>query len=693
MKQEVADIVEEYVLNTDRHVFLTGKAGTGKTTLLKKILSNSTKNTVVIAPTGVAAINAGGSTFHSMFHLPITSFIPNNDIVDFNIALNRHELGKHCRFNKDHRKVIEEMQLLIIDEVSMVRSDLLDAVDFVLQYVRRKRQPFGGVQLMMIGDLYQLAPIMRDESWVILSKYYKSPFFFDALVLQKMQTKHFELTHIYRQSDYSFIGLLNNIRNGVLEESDYYALESRYFPNYEAREKGYITLTTHNKNAEAINEQELDKIEERIEFFDAKIEGDFPPSMFPTLMNLKLKVGAQVMFIRNDTSDDKSFYNGKIGIYEGVNDEGDLLVYLIDDKITIAVERAEWENNRYEVNEDNNQIEKKVVGIFSQYPLKLAWAITIHKSQGLTFERAIIDVGSAFAPGQVYVALSRCTSLEGIVLKSKITQNSLLLDNRVLGFFENTTLNEFDSDDLTEAKKSYIFRQIIAAFDLHKTTYLINELIEQTRVSSIPMKEDAVTKIQSWQLTFNNLEQIALKFNQVMETYIAQNDSEKILAKAEGAIGYFTEQLYSVITAIYSHKKEWSVKPKTTKYVRDLDSLAMAIWKLMSNMYQLSYEGNKLYKDKKTHDIASLQPADLTKKKEKGSSQLTTLDMFLKGKTCQQIADERSLAISTVYAHFEKLMQEEKLKKEEITDPSLLVELENAVANFYSNRPKKSITP
>ena len=686
MKQEIADIVQDFVLNTDRHVFLTGKAGTGKTTLLKKILSQSIKNTVVIAPTGVAAINAGGSTFHSMFHLPITSFIPNNDIVDFNIALNRMELGKHCRFNKEHRKVLEEMQLLIIDEVSMVRSDLLDAVDFVLQYVRRKRQPFGGVQLMMIGDLYQLAPIMRDESWITLSKYYKSPFFFDALALQKMDTKHFELTHIYRQSDYSFIGLLNNIRNGVLEESDYYALESRYFPNYEAREKGYITLTTHNKNAEAINELELDKIEERIEFFDAKIEGDFPPSMFPTLMNLKLKVGAQVMFIRNDVSEDKNFYNGKIGIYEGVNDEGDLLVNLIDDKKTIAVERAEWENNRYEVNEDNNLIEQKVVGTFQQYPLKLAWAITIHKSQGLTFERAIIDVGSAFAPGQVYVALSRCTSLEGIVLKSKITQNSLLLDNRVLGFFENTTLNEYDNDELAEAKKSYIFRQIVAAFDLHKTTYIINELIEQTRVSSIPMKEEAVTTIQAWQLTFNNLEQIAQKFNRVMEGFIVQNDTEKILAKAEGAIGYFTDQLYAVITAIYAHKNEWSVKQKTTKYTRELDSLAMAIWKLMANMYQLSYEGEKLYKEDKAHDITSLQPTPTPKKKEKGASQLTTLEMFLEGKSCQQIADERSLSVGTVYAHFEKLMKEDKLKKEDISDPKLLAELEIAMANFYSNR-------
>ena len=682
MKTDVPDIAEAYVLNTNEHVFLTGKAGTGKTTLLKKILAKTTKNTVVVAPTGVAAINAGGTTFHAMFHLPTTSFIPNNHAVDFNIALNRNELAKHCRFNKEHRKVLEEMELLIIDEVSMVRSDLLDAVDFVLQYIRRKRVPFGGVQVLMIGDLMQLAPIMRDDSWKVLSTYYNSPYFFDAQVIQHIELNHFELTKIYRQSDSNFIYLLNNIRNGIIEEDDYYTLEKRYFPNFEITEKGFITLCTHNKTADSINEEQLIRLNEKMLIFDAKLTGDFPPSMFPTLGNLKLKVGAQIMFIRNDKGEKREFYNGKIGIFEEIVDDDSIKVFLLYDKKSIIVEREEWENYRYEVNEDTNQIEKKVIGTFQQYPIKLAWAITIHKSQGLTFEKAVIDAGSAFAAGQVYVALSRCTSLDGIILKSKITQQSLQLDLKVNEYLDNTHFNNIDLEKLAIAQKAFSFYQIKKIFDFQKLLNYYGGVIESTKHSSIPELDTALSFHQKQYIALNNIQQIAEKFIKVINDFFTKNEIENFIKKTESAIHYFTENIFIIQQNIHEHKNEWSIKQKSKVYSGELQNLINSIGLVIKKMYQLTYENEYIYKDEikfGTQFLKNIELVSSSNLQKKGNTFLITLDLYNSGKTVDEIAALRSLSVNTIYSHIEKFIATGEISLNNLVDDEKVALIEKAI--------------
>ncbi len=436
------ELANEFIHFTNKNVFLTGKAGTGKTTFLHTLKKNLLKRMVVVAPTGVAAINAGGVTIHSFFQLPFTPYIPD---------------GKHQRqtgFTKERINLIKSLDVLVIDEISMVRADVLDGIDEVLRKYKNRNLPFGGTQLVMIGDLHQLSPVISDEEWELLRPHYQTIYFFGSKALQKTHPVRIELTHIYRQSEPLFVDLLNQVRENRLDRKSLELLNQRHIPDFRpADEEGYVTLSTHNASAQKINQTKLDELKGTLKIFQAEIKDEFP-SAYPTELKLGLKVNAQVMFVKNDSSREKLYFNGKIGKITRIADK---VIYVKgkDDYAEIAVEPVEWTNVKYVLNEKTKEIEEQIIGTFTQYPLKLAWAITIHKSQGLTFEKAIIDANLSFAHGQVYVALSRCKSLEGMVLSSPIGSRSVRTDGVVSAYSRQAEKDKPTAQQLLAEKISF----------------------------------------------------------------------------------------------------------------------------------------------------------------------------------------------------------------------------------------------
>ena len=465
----------DFVQYTNRSIFLTGKAGTGKTTFLKDLKKKSPKRMIVVAPTGVAAINAGGVTIHSFFQLPFHPYLP-----AFYLPENSHT-GQADRndppgykMSREKINIIKSLDLLVIDEISMVRADTLDAVDSTLRRYKNRYQPFGGVQLLMIGDLQQLAPVVKDEDREIIGKYYDSFFFFGSKALCSIDYVTIELKHIFRQNDQIFIDLLNKIRDNNVDQEVLTELNKRYDPDFDPDSGGgYITLTTHNYQAQAINDSKLDKLPDKTHSFTAIIKDDFPELSYPNATELVMKIGAQVMFVKNDLSGDRLFFNGKIGKVQSFEDDI-IVVRCPDDDFSIRVEMAEWQNMKYALNEVTKEIEETVIGTFTQYPLKLAWAITIHKSQGLTFDRAVIDACAAFAHGQVYVALSRCRTLDGIVLRSRINRRSFIDNPVITDFVNGPLLNQPDRNQLAESKKAYQRQLLSELFDFSPLTNRLN---------------------------------------------------------------------------------------------------------------------------------------------------------------------------------------------------------------------------
>lgn len=461
----------DFVEHTGRSIFLTGKAGTGKTTFLKTVVEKSCKRNIVVAPTGVAAINAGGMTIHSFFQLPFSPFVPNAQIKS------------KFDFGKGKRKIISSLDLLIIDEISMVRSDLLDAIDSILRRFRDRYKPFGGVQLLMIGDLQQLTPVVTPEDEKMLAPYYDTPYFFGSKALSQIEFVTIQLEQVYRQQDDTFLSLLNHIRDGQPSADDLNLLNSRFRPIFIPKsEEGYIRLTTHNNIANNYNESELQKLPGHAYTYHARIEGTFPEYSYPTAETLTLKEGAQVMFVKNDPSGEHRYYNGRIG-HVILAEDNRLQVYCPGDANAIEVEPLEWENARYTLNPVTREIESEVLGKFSQLPLRLAWAITIHKSQGLTFEHAIIDASLSFAPGQVYVALSRCKTMEGMVLASRIPAEAIINDERVDNFIEHQEEAARQSiQQLASLKDEYYRYLLMELFDfkdiLYREEYLGKLIIE-----------------------------------------------------------------------------------------------------------------------------------------------------------------------------------------------------------------------
>ena len=456
----------EFVRDTGFNLFLTGKAGTGKTTFLRTLKKNSHKRLVVTAPTGVAAINAGGVTLHSFFQLPFGPFLPGSETT-----------RRQYRFSSEKIGIIKSLDLLVIDEISMVRADLLDGVDSVLRRYRRSNLPFGGVQLLMIGDLFQLPPVVKAEDWRLLHQTYASPYFFSSTALGNTEMVTIELQHIYRQADSHFIDLLNRVRSNRLDRSALQELNTRHIADFvPAGSDGYITLGTHNRIADTINDSRLGALPQKIHTFEAEIEGDFPEHTYPTAATLDLKTGAQVMFVRNDSSPEKRYFNGKIGTITRFTGK-DIRITCPDDSEEIKVEPATWENIEYTLDRETLEITENKIGAFRQYPLRLAWAITIHKSQGLTFDRAIIDAQAAFAHGQVYVALSRCRTFEGMVLSTPLSLTAIKTDPAVLGFSEKTQQNFPSVDQLGAAKIRYQQQILLECFDFKRLRSLLHRMV------------------------------------------------------------------------------------------------------------------------------------------------------------------------------------------------------------------------
>ena len=537
------DLAWEFVNNTNRSIFLTGKAGTGKTTFLHRLKTQSLKRLVVIAPTGVAAINAKGVTIHSFFQIPFGPILPDTDL-DNPTSFNR-------KFNKTKINIIKSMDLLVIDEISMVRADLLDGIDRTLRRFRTKNKVFGGVQVLMIGDLQQLSPVIKENEWHLLKKYYSNGFFFSSHAYQECDAVTIELKHIYRQENPTFIQILNEIRNNALSASSAKELNKRYIADFSPKPNaGYISLTTHNTKADTTNKFELDKLKTKSFIYNAKVEGKFPEFSYPNSDTLELKVGAQVMFIKNDTSQDKRYFNGKIGTITHLTKE-EVTVQCVDDDFKIVTKAELWENINYTVDKDTKAITEDKIGSFTQIPLRLAWAITIHKSQGLTFEKAIIDAGSAFAHGQTYVALSRCKSLEGLVLKSKISSNQIITDTHVITFNKNAEANEPDQAVLERSQKMFQLDLIAEVFAFYEFMYPVNRILDifyKNRTSIEGKVEHEMVTIKN---TVTNLLKVGNGFNAQLRTLAEEEqlpESNSIIQERfKKAITYFKDQIESNI--------------------------------------------------------------------------------------------------------------------------------------------------
>lgn len=554
--QLAADLVNQ----SSRNIFLTGKAGTGKTTFLKYIRDNCPKQMAIVAPTGVAAINAGGVTIHSFFQIPPGIFLPALQRTGFATSSshtevhNRHSLPARLRFNHDKRKMLQQLELLIIDEISMVRCDLLDAIDTVLRHVRKRHhEKFGGVQVVFIGDMFQLPPVVKETDWKPLSEFYNSAYFFDSLVIKEEQPLYIEFDKIYRQSEEKFIRVLNQVRNNELNEDGLTILESCYNPSVRRKkDDGYIILTTHNEQARNINVSQLQQLDTPPVQYDALITDDFPGNAYPADEALYLKVGAQVMFIKNDIADrGKRYFNGKIGQVTQL--EEDAVFVQCDDK-EIKVERERWENIRYTLDKISQTMKEDVLGSFTQFPLRLAWAITIHKSQGLTFDKVIIDAGEAFAPGQVYVALSRCTSLNGLVLKSKIRSGSLLTDPKIIQFARNSSSSAQLQNELSQAKKEYQLRILVDSFNYHNAINNAVSLKEYVLENIDSFNKEAADWIEKLLNQLNALQETAVKFHGWLRVQFLQPEAPEennvLLEKTIKASAHFVNELEIIIHSL-----------------------------------------------------------------------------------------------------------------------------------------------
>ena len=666
---EIFQMAARFVNHTGRDIFLTGKAGTGKTTFLKFIKENTYKKTVVVAPTGVAAINAGGVTMHSFFQLPFGPFLPvkartwNENVSD------QYSLIKNIRFNAEKRELIRELELLVIDEISMVRADMLDAVDTILRHFRNKlTQPFGGVQVLYIGDLFQLPPVAKQDEWNLLSEFYESPFFFHSQVIQQSQPLYIELKKIYRQTEGTFISILNNIRNNTVTNDDLEILHEKYHPTFISRDdEHYITLTTHNYKADEINSTQLNKLPGQLHLFPGKIEKEFSEKALPVEMNLQLKEGAQIMFIKNDKGEVRRYYNGKIGTIKKITGEK-IIVEFPNETDELELEKETWKNIRYSFDREKNHLNEEEIGTYTQYPIRLAWAITIHKSQGLTFEKAIIDAGDSFAAGQVYVALSRLTGMEGLILYSKILPQSISTDERVLAFSKSELNKELLKENLLLEQKIFISRSLLKFYDWEKLLESFNEFEEELINRQVTDKNSVKAWAKGLVEKISEQNDVAKKFELQLEGLLltAEFDNYRHLHhRIESASGFFIKALNEIIALIKMHLEENKLKKKTKKYLSGLQTLLIVSERKKIQLQQSIQFAEALMKGSNANDLLELVekqneiPIDTTQliekikstKAKKGDTNRVSFQLFKEGKSITEIAKLRELAASTIVGH------------------------------------------
>jgi hypothetical protein len=726
-----AAFVEQFINQTSQSIFLTGKAGTGKTTLLRKIMASTHKNAVIVAPTGIAALNAGGVTIHSFFQLPFAGFIPEfgaqpafSESVKFET---KQTLLRHFTMNKTRLKMIRNIDLLIIDEVSMLRADLLDAIDWTLRNIRRVHEPFGNVQVLFIGDLLQLPPVVKQEEWQILRNHYQGIFFFHAKVLQETQPLYIELSKIYRQQDQDFIQLLNQLRNNQMSSEDLQILNQYVRPDFDAnKEEGYITLSTHNAKADQINAIALEALPEKLWSYAAEITGDYPKHLYPLEPTLELKLGAQVMFIKNDLSLEKNYFNGKMGKIKALSSD-EILVEFPEEKKTINVEKFEWSNIRYELNAATGEVEEKTIGTFVHFPLKLAWAITVHKSQGLTFDKAVLDVSEVFAPGQAYVALSRLRTLSGLVLTQPMRMNGLSNDQQVMAYSQHKADENTLPKVLEAHTKHYLLQTLKQAFDWYELRSQWSQ--HEASYQAIGAKSEK-TKNKSWMALQNQVVQAtkepAEKFIRQLEGLFTKPHFDRVFLKerVDAAYLYFFAQLDGVLLSNLRKIAELSRVRKTKSYAEELEALdeiltetilklkkvrllvtAVAegeaitkdrIWNNDLQQYKLSKiaivrqelkQVPSLLDDPDAEEVSFLKSTKKLAKEQKvkKSTQEKTLELLEAGKEVSEIARERQLSVQTINSHFAYLIRSGQIELTDVMSPKRISDLEQLFDGFEGN--------
>ena len=622
---EQLELAWQFVERTGVNVFLTGKAGTGKTTFLRQLKERSPKRMIVVAPTGVAAINAGGVTIHSFFQFPLAPYVPGSS---FNTK------DERFRFSKEKKRIIRTLDLLVIDEISMVRADLLDQIDAVLRLHKDKNRPFGGVQLLMIGDLSQLAPVVKESDWTMLREYYRTPYFFGSLALQQTQHVTIELQHVYRQTDTNFINILNEVRENRLTPGGLAMLNSRYCDESVIKKcgDGVIRLTTHNATVNSYNEQRMNELKGARYAFDAIVTGTFPETSYPAEKTLELKKGCQVMFLKNDSQGTR-YYNGKLGIITSIDDEH-IRVRGIDDDIEVEVQPDVWTNARYVIDKETKEIREEIDGEFRQYPLRLAWAITVHKSQGLTFDRAVIDVNAAFAAGQVYVALSRLRSLDGLMLTEQLSPYSVKTDVAVTQYM-NTELAQAQhtANHLNDFERSYYLEMLSELFsfkslgaDMQRILRLLTEhfyKIYPTLLDNYKEKDSLFAK---------EIGGVAATFNAQYTQIVAKSEdyaTDALLAERIGkGATYFANKLDEIVkplvesTQIDSDNKD--IKERAAEAVYNLQQSFALKHYLLKRVIDNGFNVSAYLKDKA---IGVLQAEQKEKREGKKSKVLEKIDV------------------------------------------------------------------
>ncbi len=729
---EAAQYTLQFINQTQRSIFLTGKAGTGKTTLLRQIIQTTHKNTVVVAPTGIAALNAGGVTIHSMFQLPFGGFIPENAAPHFSESTKfetKTSLRRHFKMGGLKKSVIRNMELLIIDEVSMLRADLLDAMDYMMQTVRKKTAPFGGVQVLYIGDLLQLPPVIRDEEWKTLRNYYRGKFFFHSHVVQQNPPLYIELSKIFRQTDDTFISVLNNLRNNQISSNDIEVLNQYVKPDFDLKNnEGYITLTTHNVKADTINSQSLTDLKGELITYKADIVGDFPDKIYPIDFDLQLKIGAQVMFVKNDLSFDKNYFNGKMGVIKSLASQ-EILVHFPEENKTIEVEKYEWQNIRYTVDETTKEIKEEVLGTFVHYPIKLAWAITVHKSQGLTFDKAALDVSQVFLPGQAYVALSRLRSLNGLVLLSPLRMNGISNDQDVMEYAQNKASEELLKNSLHFETKNFIHNYLINTFDWadlaqewrnHKFSY------SDKSESSAKSKNAAwaAKQLEAIDSLLDPSKKFIIQLNKLFHSETV--DLIHVSERFQAASNYFMKSMDDLVFEILWKIEEVKRTKKAKAFYDELMVLeelqTKAVLRLMKakllletvvageaiSKEKLTSDEIKKYISRKTEAIQNQfkkvnitlieDEADLerytskkksTQKAPKKSTVEETYELWLAKNSIQDIANIRKLTTQTIESHLVKLIQSKKINVQDVLPQDKIAEL----SEVFKHYKEETLTP
>jgi hypothetical protein len=716
----------QFINTTASHIFLTGKAGTGKTTFLKSLSQLTHKPHIVVAPTGIAALNAGGVTIHSQFLLPPVTFLPDrflpDDFSEGGKFINQNSLARKHPLNSARKQVLRSIDLLVIDEVSMLRADLLDAIDYRMKAARGNfRQSFGGTQVLFIGDLYQLPPVVRNDERETLSHYYRSAWFYEAKALQDSPPVYIELDKIFRQHDPSFIRILNNLRNNVPTHEDIETLNKHYKSPDEINElKEVITLTTHNTKADDINQRALQQLSTPSRIFKAYIEEDFPENLYPVLLKIELKEGAQIMFTRND-NEGKMYFNGKLAIVKEINGD-DIWVEMGGSHERYQLKRERWENKKYTVNESTNDLDDEVVGAFEQFPIKLAWAITVHKSQGLTFDKAIIDVGQAFADGQVYVALSRLRSLEGLILRTRINPSVISTDGQVVEFVKANHVPDQLPHVMKERQRHFIRQLIDKTFDfsgLVKDIHYVQK--DQTRPQEF--KEDTMKPVLLQIVESLEAERINTgKFRTQLDNLLTANDYSKLLERASKGSNYYKTILYQNLEKLLRHMEEMKQHKRVKSYtnqladidqacskkLEELDKASLLLSAILSGDTKFNFEPlNKQRADERTRLLEGIRKeisADVPstgkgksplKRKKKNQDGLSTYDSTLQmlhnGMTIDQIAKERGLTVGTIEGYLAKAVEADRISIYKFMDDQSVTEIADAISQFPGGFSSKEL--